>query len=330
MEKGKDSGSQEVKCMYNHLNFRPAWGLSSAHLQTILPVFMSDGFSPPSEEMIVKLADGDSLNCVVSFADSTKSPKKIVVMVHGMGGSYRSGYLIRLARKTYQAGYMAVRLNLRNCGTGAGLANKPYNGGTSQDVLDVLKILRKRFSNAEIVLVGFSLGGNVVLKLAGELSAQATQFIDQLIAVCPTLDLYHSVQYIQAPGHKLYHQYYLKHLLQQCKKWIGSENIQSIYEFDDKITAPLWGYKDARDYYTQCSAGGFINKISITTQILFAEDDPFIDCHILDYVKLPSNVKISVTSHGGHMGFLGWAGKEHGYRWLDSWVMKMIQEGKVI
>lgn len=309
--------------MYNKLDFKPLFGWSSPHFQTVFAAFGNNGKEPPSEPLIVTLDDGDKLLCYLSNP-SSQNPKKIVVFVHGLGGSHSSGYLVRLSRHVYQAGFCAVRVNLRNCGTQEKLASLPYNGGTSGDVLCVLKLLKKRFPFVPLVLLGFSLGGNIVLKLAGELAEEGKHYIQQLIAVCPTIDLYHSVQYIEKNGHQLYHHYYLSHLLQQSKQWLKNLSIKSIFEFDDKITAPLWGYKSAKDYYQKCSSGPFIKHIAIPTRILFAEDDPFIDCHILDYTRLPPHVNVYVTEHGGHMGFLGWIDKVYKYRWMDYILMQWI------
>lgn len=311
--------------MFKRIDFHPPFGLSSPHLQTILSTFGMNGKAPPSEEFIVQLDDGDRLSCHISNPKSNAETKKIVIMVHGLGGSYESGYLIRLSRKIYQAGDCAVRVNLRNCGTGEGFAKLPYNGGTSHDIFTVLKVLRQRFPLSSLILVGFSVGGNIALKLAGELGKDGKRYMDQLIAVCPIVDLYYSVQHIEKKGNWIYHRYYLSHLTKQSKKWMESLSVKSIYEFDDKITAPFWGYKNALDYYKKCSSSAFIDKIAVPTRILFAEDDPFIDCHLLDCITIPSSVNIYTTPFGGHMGFLGWAGKEHGYYWMDKQIMEWMK-----
>lgn len=310
--------------MFKKIDFDPPFGLRSPHLQTVLSYLWKDGKAPPSEQFKVSLDNGDQLSCHLSNPQKDEAPKKIVVMVHGLGGSYLSGYLVRLTRKIYQAGYCAVRVNLRNCGSGEGLSALPYNGGTSSDILAVLKVLKERYPFSSIVLMGFSLGGNIALKLAGELGEEGKRYIDRLIAVCPTIDLYHAVQQIEKKGNWIYHQYYLSHLLKQSKKWQGTFSIKSIFDFDEKITAPLWGYKNAMDYYKKCSSSAFISKISVPTLILFAKDDPFIDCSILEPIALPPCVDVYFTQHGGHMGFLAWSGREHGYYWMDKQLISWI------
>ena len=310
--------------MFQYLDFRPAFGLSSPHLQTVLPAFSRPDKEPPSERLIIPLEDGDRLVCYISNPAKDKAPKKIIVMVHGLGGSYKSRYLIRLSRKVYEADLCAVRVNLRSCAADEDFASRPYNGGNSQDILHVLKLLKERYPLSPIVLIGFSLGGNIILKLAGELNQQAKTYIDQLIAICPTIDLYHAVQNIEKWQHWVYHQYYLSHLLQQSKKWVKKLSIKSIFEFDDKVTAPLWGYKNALDYYKK-EPSAFISEIAIPTRILFAEDDPFIDCHLLNSMTIPSSVELYLTKKGGHMGFLGWSGKEHGYYRMDQLLMQWIK-----
>ncbi|MBS4165472.1 MULTISPECIES: alpha/beta fold hydrolase [unclassified Neochlamydia] len=308
--------------MLSKLNFQPLFGLSSPHVQTTLPTFLANGKAPPSYEILVSLEDGDQLSCYLSNPHPGKPPTKIVVMVHGLGGSYQSGYLLRLSRKIYQAGHCAMRVNLRSGGVSK--AKRPYHGGTSQDILSVLKWLKIRFPTSSLVVIGFSLGGNIVLKLAGELGEEAVQYMDHLIAVCPPVDLHHAVQYIEKEAYWIYHKYYLARVLKQSQKWLKDLSIQSMYEFDDKVTAPLWGFKDAIDYYQHCSSIKFIHSIAISTYILFAEDDPFIDCYRIDYNHIPSNVNVYMTRYGGHMGFLGWAGKEHGCHWMDKTLMDWI------
>jgi uncharacterized protein len=313
--------------MFKRLHFQPPFGLSSPDLQMILSAYGGHGAEPPSEQMLVQLEDGNCLSCHLSNPHPDQEPQQVVVLVHGLGGSYQSGYLIRLARKIYQAGACAVRVNLRNCGSGEGMSALPYNGGTSGDVLAVLRELKKRFPQAFITLIGFSLGGNIVLKLAGELGDEAKYYLHQAITVCPTIDLYQAVKHIERTRNWIYHRYYLSHLSTQSKKWSKDLSIHSLYEFDNKITAPLWGYKNARDYYSRCSSERFIENISVPTKILFAADDPFIDFQLIERIKkIPSSVDVYLTEKGGHMGFLGWSGKEHGYFWLDwilmNWIFK--------
>lgn len=307
------------------LNFRPFPGLSSRHLQTILSAYRRPGASPPSKEWVVKLEDNNALSCEVSIPPHWTENDKTVVLIHGLGGSHSSNYMVRISRKLYLWGNKVVRINLRGCGSGKELSKLPYNGGNSEDVLRVLQELKKETPHSEIYAVGFSLGGNVILKLAGELGTEASQLVKCFIAVCPPLDLAHTVEMIEKKRHGLYHFYYLKRISKQAHPWTR-QKFRSLREFDNSVTAPLWGYKDAKDYYQSCSSLRYLPKIRHTTHLLFAEDDPFIDMTLLKDVNLPSHVHVWSTKHGGHMGFIGLNAKEHRFYWLDQLLLNWIND----
>ena len=244
----------------NPLNFQPLPGMASCHLQTILSSFFPAGSRPPSTEWRVELGGGDLLSCAVSTPLSWKKSHPTVVMVHGMGGSHDSGYMIRLARKLYRKGTKVVRVNLRGCGWGKGLSKLLYNAGTSGDVLKVLQGLKNEASASEITLCGFSLGGNLILKLAGELGTGAKELVKTFIAVCAPLDLAQAVQTIQAKRNRFYHSYYLKHIHRQARPGIP-QTIFTLYEFDDAITAPPGDTKALRIIMRSAAASGFCRRL---------------------------------------------------------------------
>jgi uncharacterized protein len=306
------------------LNFCPLAGLSYRHIQTILPSFMSVGDPPVSKSLIVHLQDGDRLSCEVSCPLDWKESEKTVVLVHGLGGCHESSYMISMARKLYESGKRAVRVNLRGSGSGKGMAKRPYNAGTSGDLLEVLQALKKEMPHSDLTVIGFSLGGNVVLKLAGELHEQAEQLVHSFIAVSPPLDLAHTVQLLEKRENYLYHRYFLKKILSQGMNWLDNRKINSLFEFDHLVTAPLWAYKSAMDYYESCSSSRFLPRIKHTTHILLAKDDPFISMQILREIDLPQHVNIWTTQYGGHMGFIGKTPKQHGSKWLDYLLLNWI------
>ena len=209
-------------------------------------------------------------------------------------------------------------------GSGKGLSKLPYNAGTSRDVLKVLEFLKEAAPASEIVLIGFSLGGNVVLKLAGELGAKAAGLINTFIAVCAPLDLAQTVRSMQERRNRFYHFYYLKKICEQAQEW-HPQKVRTIYEFDDLVTAPLWGYKGADDYYQNCSCIRFLGAIQQSTHLLFAEDDPFISSDRLREITVPNAVSIWIAKRGGHMGFLGKTSKAHRPYWMDHLLMNWIE-----
>lgn len=299
------------------LSFEPLWGLRSNHLQTVLPSFLAPGAEPPSNRWIAELDGGDQLSCELSAPKNWQG--QTVVLVHGLGGSHASNYMIRIARKLYLKGCQVIRVNLRGCGSGAGLSKLPYCGGNSADLLRVLQTCKSQFPNSPVTLIGFSLGGNIALKLAGELGEGAAQWIESCIAVCAPLHLGRSVRAIER--YTLYHRHFLKSLI---KQFYREERPRSLYEIDDTITAPFWGYRGAEDYYQNCSSIRFLPHIRQSTRLLYAEDDPFVDLSPLKALHLPDAVQAWTTQHGGHMGFLGRCNREHKSQWMDQTLLEWV------
>lgn len=304
-----------------HLDFKPAFGLSSKHLQIVLSAFLPPGKAPPSDHLFVDIGKGDKLSCHVSTPASWDPQGRIVVLIHGLGGSHNSRYMVRMARKLYARNDKVVRVNLRNCGTGEGLSSLPYCGGNSQEIREVLHWLKNQHPYSEIQLIGFSLGGNIVLKMAGELGDEAKTLIKTCIAVCPPINLEQCVNAIERREHAIYHSYYLNSIIKQARQWLPGK-ISSIYEFDDKLTAPLWGFSGAKEYYQACSSENFLSKIACESHLLFARDDPFISLDSLESMSLPKSVNIWVAPHGGHMGFLGKVTKPKEFHWMDQQLLK--------
>ncbi len=297
---------------YKTLDFKPFFGLSSKHLQMIISAFIPKGRAPPSHQWLIELGKEDKLSCEVSIPLEWKEANKTIVMVHGLGGNHSSSYMVRMARKFFKKGYKVVRINLRGCGSGKGLSKQPYSAGNSGDVLKVLQALKELAPSSEIFVIGFSLGANTILKLAGELGQDAEKIVKMFIAICPPFDLEHTVQLIEQKKHQLYHQYYLNRIFKQSVPWT-TQKFQSLYEFDDKITGPLSGFFGAKDYYQHCSSKHYLNGICATTHILCAEDDPFVSMQDLENIPMSKCVHLWTTRYGSHLGFLG----RTKLQWLD-------------
>lgn len=287
----------------DYLSFHPFCGISSYHLQTILPTFLPKGKPPPSRHHLISLGDGDTLSLEISTPKHWRKSDPSVVLVHGMGGCDSSRYMVRVARKLYAQNIKTVRVNLR--GAGCSRSKMPYHAGTSFDILRLLEVLKEESPASLVSVIGFSLGGNVVLKLAGELGDQAKTLARTFIAVCAPIDLADAVHRIEAERNRIYHFYYLKKLCKQARPWGDWTKTKSLSQLDEKLTVPLWGYLDRNDYYQQCSSIRFLSNIRQKTHLLFSQDDPFVRWEPLREISIPSEVHISIASGGGHMGFLG-------------------------
>ncbi|HEY5869897.1 MAG TPA: alpha/beta fold hydrolase [Candidatus Tectomicrobia bacterium] len=313
--------------------FRPFPGLTHPHLQTLVAAKLTWSRELPSSTHLVELSDGDRIALEVSTPRSWQPHDATAVLVHGLCGCHHSPYMQRLARKLWRGGIRAIRMNLRGCGSGRGLARYPYHSGRSADVLAVIESLQRTAPQSPLTLIGFSLGGNIVLKLAGELSAAVPETLQQVIAICPPVDLVACIQLLEQPANRLYNRYFTRLLcadvMDRHRRFPDLPPAQlptepSLYAFDECYTAPQCGFRDALDYYRQCSAASLVPRLTMPCHILFAADDPLIDAHVFDAVALPPNVQVIRTRYGGHLGFLGRPGGAGGYRAMDAQILAWI------
>jgi hypothetical protein len=318
---------------HHRLAFYPFPLLADRHAQTIIAAQISLAISPPSTTRVIPLPDGDQLALEVSTPPTWQPTDPTVVLIHGLCGCHASPYMIRMAHKLWSSGIRAVRMNMCGCGSGDGLARQPYHSGRSGDVLAVLTDLRHVAPQSPVTAIGFSLGGNLLLKLAGELQTAAATYLKQAFAVSPPADLAASVRTFSQPSNRLYEWHFIRIL----KATVAARHARfpdlpavslpkrlSIYEFDNLYTAPLSGFADADDYYARSSAVPLVPQISIPCRVLFAADDPLIDNTTFDAMTLPSNVQVYHTIRGGHLGFLGIPGRPGGYRWMDTQLLEWV------
>ena len=195
-------------------DFLPFPLLRGPHLQTIAAAKLALWRrEPPGEVEVVSLPDGDRIALVVSTPPSWRPDDRSVLLLHGLCGCHQSSYMMRLALKLWRRGIRAIRMNMRGCGAGASLARQPYHSGRSPDVLTVLEHVRRQWPQSPVTLLGFSLGGNVMLKFAGEQGQRAQQLCTQVIAVCPPADLAACSRLLSQPSNWLYERYFMRRLL---------------------------------------------------------------------------------------------------------------------
>lgn len=321
--------------MTRELPFDPFPFLHGPHHQTVISSFFNFLFEPPSDKKVILLPDGDKISLEITTPREWKPSDPTVVLVHGLCGSHKSPNLVRMARRLEPLGIRTVRYNMRGCGSGKGLAKQIYHSGRSEDVFESIKVLKKEAPQSPITLIGFSLGGNIVLKMAGELGPLAKSFVRKMIAVSPPVDLYSSILMIGHPDNAMYERYFYKLLRADVhyrhKKFKDLPPIHlpknlKMYEFDQIYTAPICGFKSVHDYYSRCSSLQFVPDIEIPCKVLFAGDDPIVSCRSLDDLILPPNIEVYLTQKGGHMGYLGHPQSEKGFHWLDSLLVDWIRE----
>jgi len=256
-----------------------------------------------------------------------------IVLVHGLEGSSDSGYMRSMAYAGVNAGFVVHRFNMRTCGGTAHLCNTLYHSGLTGDLRSVLSQFRND-GRAPAHLVGYSLGGNVVLKLVGELGGDAGSLISSVCAVSTPIDLAACARRLSQPANRIYERRFLKRM---CARVASTgrfdlqllKQMRSIIEFDDRITGPSFGFRGADHYYETQSSRQFLERIRIPALIVQAKDDVFIPYEIFDHPALRANplVQFWVTEHGGHLGFLS---RTRPRFWIDQAVMEWIESVGVI
>ncbi len=298
-------------------SFQPRRGLSNGHLQTVVGNFLPRPPFPLSsvaEPVVVDAADGSRVLCHCHWQPQP-ADRLTLVLVHGLEGSSDSRYMRGVAQRAWAAGCNAIRMNMRNCGGAETLTPTLYHSGLSGDLGAVTLHFAERFGLRRIGLVGYSMGGNLVLKLAGEWGDRRP--LSAAVAVCPAIDLAAGADALHEPLNRIYEWRFLRGLMARYARKaalfpsiyappneIGP--IRSIRQFDDRIVARYCGFRDADDYYRRAASARVIDRIAVPTLILQAEDDPFIRLFPETRARLLANPRIAFveTRHGGHCAYL--------------------------
>jgi uncharacterized protein len=256
-------------------------------------------------------------------------PKGELILVHGLEGSSASGYARSMVHAALERGWMTHRFNMRGCGGADDLAVTGYHAGQTSDLLAFLRD-RRRASSLPLFVIGFSLGGNVTLKLAGELEAGAPELLAGVCAVSAPIDLAASVAALGQPQNFIYQGRFLDRLKDRIRRKNRlSPNvytlehlpkINSIQDFDDHYTARLFGFGTAANYFRTQSSNQFLDRIRVPTLLVQAKDDPLVPFRMYDHPAIGANPRITLLAveHGGHLGFLA-RGKPR--FWLDQTVL---------
>ncbi len=334
--------------------FQPRRWLRNGHLQTIAGNFLPrvDRLPAATTELVpVPLpVEMRALPRMVVLDD--KLPSRIlchchwqprstdaatVVLVHGLEGSSHSRYILGNANKLFAAGCNVVRMNMRNCGGTDALSPTLYHSGMSGDVIAVLEWLIARRSS-RVVLAGYSMGGNLVLKALGELGGDAPAELIAGAAVSPPMDLGESADALHHWSNRLYECRFLRNLLARYRRKVTLypavfdrkrvAQVRSIRDFDENVMTPYCGFDGANDYYARAASANVLHRIAVPTLILHACDDPFIRLTEATRATLRMNPHITLLepSHGGHCAFLETpTGGYDGY-WAERTLLRFVQQ----
>ena len=260
-----------------------------------------------------------------------------LVVLHGLEGSSESGYMRGCAEKAFVAGFNVVRLNQRNCGGTEHLTPTLYHSGRSADLRVVLTELIERDELPEIVFAGYSMGGNLVLKMAGEFGAEAPKELRGVVAVNPCFDLAACVDALGEKRNVVYSRHFVRRLKGRMRRKAqlftdvysleALGRVHSVRDFDEMITARYCGFAGADDYYARSSAMHVLGAICVPTLILTAQDDPFVPFSTFEREAIRANacIRLVAPEYGGHCAFISDEGGEERF-WSERQVVDFCKE----
>ncbi|MFO0429267.1 MAG: YheT family hydrolase [Planctomyces sp.] len=318
--------------------FVPARGMANRHLQTIIGTFFQQKVKlVGTTQRKLRLEDDDFLILHDDRPSVWNPGDHVVLLLHGLTGCHQSGYMVRTGAKLFERGVRVFRMDHRGCGAGASLAKQPYHAGRTEDLDAAIRLIERLCPGSPISLAGYSISGNLVLKYLGDYADSVPFSLFRAVAVCPPVDLRHSVESLDQ-GHirRQYNSYFTRLLLNTVTHgplWRPDVPLakalrmpKRLFEFDDLYTAPASGYDSALHYYEAASSLSVLSRIRVHTTILAAQDDPLVCPQPLLDARLPTNVRMYMTQYGGHLGFLARRGTDPDCRWMDWRVINWLLE----
>jgi predicted alpha/beta-fold hydrolase len=284
----------------------------------------------------VELEDGDQLVLHEDCPAGWPGGGATCVLIHGLAGCHQSGYMRRIAVKLVSRGVRVFRMDLRGCGAGEGLARGTTHCGRWADAAAALEYVARLAPDSPSVLVGFSLGGTIALNLAGELGAARCANLVGVLAVCAPIELHSVKRKFDTRSGRPYDRFFVRLLWQKTLRRMRdrddlgaidwSRPPRRLCEFDALVTAPLAGFGSVDEYYTRTSPASRLSAIRVPTTILAAADDPVVPTQPLSEARHSDAVEVSITRHGGHLGYVGRRNGDSDRRWLDwrvvEWVLR--------
>jgi predicted alpha/beta-fold hydrolase len=310
--------------------FRPHPLVRGGHLQTIVGSYLPSPTSNGAALHRVPLPDGDA---IALHDDGGLSDHAVVILVHGLAGSHQSGYVVRSSTKLRAVGVRVFRMDLRGCGAGMALARHPLHAGRSEDLAAVIDYVHRACPGGSIHVVGFSMGANIALKLAGEQGAAAR--FASVMAVSPPIDLAMCTRHIARGFSRVYDRRFVSSLVEHVRQRITlvpdalsrplTPHPRRLVDFDSLFTAPLSGFADVHDYYSRASSAIVLSKIAVPTLIVTATSDPIVPVDSFERAKYSPTTQLVLAPCGGHLGFVAARGTDADRRWIDWRVVEWVQ-----
>jgi len=297
--------------------FEPHSLLKNGHVMTIVSAFVPRRFDiPPAEARLFQVDPESRLLAHCHWQPGKTKDAPVIVIVHGLEGSSDGNYVRGIAEKAFHRGFHVVRMNQRNCGGTEALTPTLYNSGMSPDYRAVFEELSNADGFEQIFFAGYSMGGNLVTKMAGEFGSAVPKALRGVCAVCPALDLGACADALERWDNYAYQRRFVKGLMSRYARkhkmfperypMKGLGPVRTVRQFDDVITAPQFGYRDAQDYYDHVGAKRVAAQIRVPMLMITAQDDPFVPYASFLAPKINANpaIQFVASQHGGHCGFI--------------------------
>ena len=282
----------------------------------------------------METADGDKLVIHENTPERWQAGDRIAIMVHGLCGDHNSQYMMRVCTKLMDRGIKVIRIDMRGFGDSRLVSRGHMHAGRSDDLLSVLNDTNRRNPDSPITIIGFSLGGNIALKLLCELNDHPKGALDSAVVISPPIDLLKCTLNLQKGVNQFYNRYFAKLLSKAVrdrrKSGVPFDDVplktlpKKLFDFDDQYTAPAGGFEDAEDYYARCSTHQLLQQISIPTLLIAAKDDPIVPFEMYEQLSSPS-IQMLFAAGGGHLGFISGKSSDADSRWMDWRIVEWIE-----
>ena len=313
-------------------SFKPAWWLPGPHLQTLWPYCIRRHSDLPLRRERLELPDGDFVDLCWAGEPAGSSP--VVALFHGLEGSIDSPYARPMLKQIRDAGWCGVFMHFRGCSGEPNRLARSYHSGDTGDIRFLLATLSRRFPAAPLAAIGYSLGGNALLKYLGEAGEAAP--LRCAVAISVPFLLANGARRLNRGLSRIYQRHLLGLLqLKVLAKFktrpapVDVTNVtgmNTFYRFDDSITAPLHGFNSADDYYSRCSSRRFLGAVRVPTLILHSRDDPFMTPEAIpEPGELSKHVTLELSAGGGHVGFIAGRVPGRAVYWLEQRVPEFIR-----
>jgi uncharacterized protein len=300
-----------------NVDFVPHALLRNGHAMTIAAAYVPRLFTlPRAEQRLFQVDQFSRLLAICHWQGGKRRDQPVLAIVHGLEGSADSNYMRGVAEKAFKRGFHVVRLNQRNCGGSERLTPTLYNSGMSGDYRAVFEELASGDGFEQIFFAGYSMGGNLVTKMAGEYGDEVPRALRGVCAICPAIDLSSCADALERKDNYLYQRHFTSGLMARYARKAqlfpgryprnGFGRIRTVREFDDKITAPCFGFRDAEEYYESASAKHVIAQVRVPMLMITAEDDPFVPYVSFLAARVERNpaIRFVAPEHGGHCAFI--------------------------